>query len=258
MAHKLCRSFPNRFESRSERVLIERASEPESDKVIRHVDIAVAGKVLVITPQSSEAERWNRQGRIQRKADVWNPKFVSQSRHGAENLRHDVRVLVRVQVCQHNARVRDLLNLSAQFPVGIDLSGRNRRECVLQLFGERLASYKRASLDENHMAADIEARRLASQANGIVKGVPICHQSCGGENPVTVRVDDSGIHVTRKPEIVGVDDQSFQLKDIQLDAEVLLGIGAEGFKGFLQLSSRTGEVVIKLRVHHKLADRSLP
>ena len=59
------------------------------------------------------------------------------------------------------------------------------------------------------MTTDVQRRRLARQADRIVKGVAVGHQGGGGQNAVAVRLHDAGVHVRGETEIVGVDDELF-------------------------------------------------
>ena len=101
---------------------------------------------------------------------------------------------------------QDLLNLSAQFLVYVDFL----KEETQRSFRKRTAVQNRAALDEHQMAAYIERWCFMCQANGIVEGIAIGHQGSRCENSFAVRLDDSGVHVVREAEIVGIDDETLQ------------------------------------------------
>src|SRR5581483_3055514 len=75
---------------------------------------------------------------------------------------------------------------------------------------------------------------------------------------MTMCVDDSRVHIVREAEIVSVNDEAFQpLKDVQLDAEKLLGIGAEVFQQAVQLARGSSGLIIERGIDEELTDRAL-
>jgi hypothetical protein len=65
-------------------------------------------------------------------------------------------------------------------------------------------------LHQHQVASDIERRRIPSKAHRVLESVPVRHECRGSENAISVCVNDSGIHLPRKAEIVGVDDEALQ------------------------------------------------
>jgi len=142
----------------------------------------------------------------QRPANVRDGEFLREAHHGAKDTGEQVRVLVRIEMGGPDAGGYDLLNLSAQFRVGVE----PLKKETYRSFRKRAAIENSAAIDEHKMAAYIERGRFARQADSVFEGVAIGHQRGRCENPFAVRLNYPGVHVARETEIVGVDDEALQ------------------------------------------------
>ena len=62
------------------------------------------------------------------------------------------------------------------------------------------------------------------ESHGIIECIAVRHEGGRSQDAVPVCVNDSGVHIVRKAEIVGVDDEALQLENVQLDYEELLWV----------------------------------
>jgi hypothetical protein len=130
--------------------------------VIGHFDVVITRDSAEIAPP-------------QRQADVGDGEFVRQSHDGAEDMRHDMRVLVGIEMSWHNPGRDNLLDLCAQLAIHIKLlSGKYDQE-LARSFRKRLAGYKRSALHQNQMAADVKGWILSCEPNGVVESVAGSH-----------------------------------------------------------------------------------
>jgi hypothetical protein len=63
------------------------------------------------------------------------------------------------------------------------------------------------ALHHNEVDTHVESRGLTSTSYGMIERIAISHQSGRREHAISVRFDDSFVHVARESEIVGVKDE---------------------------------------------------
>lgn len=201
--------------------------------MIRHLDVVVSGEPHIITPQQVQSRLRNRERCIEWEPNIWDPEFVRESHHSSKNFRCDVCMLVRIEMCDVDSRFDDLFNLGSQFAIGIQAPRGDCRNRVAQLLREKPSRHQRTSLDQHQVAADIKCWSLSGKSHRIIERIAIRHERRRSQHPVPMGVYNPGVHIAGEPKIVRVDNQLFQLKDVQLDTQILLWISAEGLQYFL-------------------------
>ena len=74
-----------------------------------------------------------------------------------------------------------------------------------------LRGQNRLSVDQNHVAADLQSWIGEGQFDGFVCGRGLCHEGRAGEQAVAMELDDSAVDTRGQAEVVGVHDESLHL-----------------------------------------------
>lgn len=194
MAHELRCSFRQGSHCSDETILRQRSGEPEPQEMIGHVHAAVLGPPLVETAH------------VERQTHVWNFELLRQPHHCAKNGRHDMRVLVRIEMGNLQSRIPDFLDLGSKLGINIELTSGESRQNMAQFLRKRPSGKQRSPLHQHQMTTNIQRGCFKRQANGILKSVAVCHQRCRSQYAFAVRVNNAGIHVAGEAEIVGVNN----------------------------------------------------
>ncbi len=134
---------------------------------------------------------------------------------------------------------------------------RRLRDLLDQLRHRRRETF---AAHQHQVHADIERPIFARQCSRVIERRARGHQRGGGEDPLPMSVDDSFVHITRVAEVVGIRDQVFQAvasEYRELDAQELLGVGAEVLHQEVHLARGAVQVIVQLWIHQQLADGPL-
>ncbi len=71
-------------------------------------------------------------------------------------------------------------------------------------------------------------------------------------------VNDSGVHIGRKAEIVGVNNELLQSEDTEMNDQEFFRVCAEILKQAVQFACRSCHRIVQSRIHQQLPDRALP
>ena len=103
------------------------------------------------------------------------------------------------------------------------------------------------------MATNIQSRCVVRQPDCVIERIPIRHQRCRSQHPFAMRVHNAGVDVTRKAEIIGIDDQplqiNFNLKNVQTNGKEFFRISAEILQQTVQFPSGPRGLVIQGLIH---------
>lgn len=202
--------------------------------MIRHADVQVSRHPDVVAAKQRFRSSGHGQAKVEGKPHVRNAELVREPDDGTENGRRHMRVLVRIEMSRAYADSKNSFDLRAQLGVGIQPITRERDHDIAQRLRQRLASEDRSALNEHKMAANVERRSAARPRDCVFEGIAIRHQRCRREDTVNMCLYDSGIHVRREAEVVGIDNQTLQsLEDSKMNGEILLRIGSEGLQSFI-------------------------
>jgi hypothetical protein len=140
------------------------------------------------------------QRKIERPAHPRNPKFLGETRDRVEDRGQQVRVLVGIEMCGSQTRIRDARDLPAKFIVNMNALERNGSRKL------RDRRRKRVSADQHQVAANIERRIFTGKHNRVVELGAGRHERGRRQNPVLMRFDDAAVDVASESEVVGVYD----------------------------------------------------
>ena len=135
-----------------------------------------------------------------------------------------MRMFVRVNVSHRNAGRLKLANLSGSLSfdltrlhaAGQSPCGKRyqptAKTCGLRMAGSQglyaTCLQHRLAVDQNHVTAHTQLRKLLRQDHGVVEGRSLRHQRGGSYDAAGVGLDDGTVHPGRVPEVVGVNNQS--------------------------------------------------
>lgn len=100
----------------------------------------------------------------------------------------------------------------------------------MRSFRQHFAASHSRALHQHQMTAEIERWSAPRKLYGVFKGGAIGHQRRRCQHTLPMRLYYSGIHIARKAEIVGVNNEVLQLRkleDTQPDREELFRIRTE-------------------------------
>ena len=156
--------------------------------------------------RSKEHTQQARRAEIEWPSHPGNSELLGDPRHSLQDLRQQMGVLMGVQVRRQNAGVEHAPNLRRQFVIRFECArGRPLESKRLSVSG---SGPPKIALNQHEVASQVELRILTGQADGVVERAPVRHQRRGGEYSVAVRLDNSGIHIAREAEVIGVDEKT--------------------------------------------------
>lgn len=153
------------------------------------------------------------QGQIKGPPHPGDLVLLAQAGDRREDRREQMSVLMGVEMSRADSGGEDPFHLVGEFRVNIPAAEGEIPDEGGDGFRKHPAGLAEAgALHHLQMYSDVESWVFRGEADCIIKGSPIGHQGCGGENAFPVGTHNPRIHVSREAEVVGVDDEITQLR----------------------------------------------
>ena len=100
---------------------------------------------------------------------------MRQPHDNTKDLRHDMRVLVGIEMRRRNPGGNNFFYLRAQLRINIEFAAGKRGKKMARAFRKRPAGHNRWALHQNQVTTDVEGRSLSRKPNGVTKSAAIGH-----------------------------------------------------------------------------------